>query len=847
MSPHRPGEPAPEAPYTGPLGATRREGAFVAAPEGGARRVELARQVNALTDPLLARQALEGTLHRAGDHDLAVPFVYHDPTARRFALVVPAARAHDELTLRAELLTRLAAEHADALPAYVREARAVVGPAGLRRYLEEAGRPAAADPRFEAQQRALEAREEKLHKLSQEVTRREDELASAQSELDERMQELDRRAAELAAREESVASDELAMRANMAALGSRETRLHAREEELDRRGGAPPAPAASAVEVDPEALTRRPPTIDDDDGSRHSREIALEERMEVDLDDLAPAPAAASTAARAVTGESPVAPAAPPEPEPTAINPEERARWAARGDRPYVAVVEGEVRVWFQGTPEVAAQLAGATVVPVLQIDPDGALPHALLTLRGESGAPVYTRVALDVTRPEDRAVLESLARDFRVRAEVVSALGRALGATALGAPCEQNAARALEVLTQRPAGDPDAAAAAVDRLRAHGLALSDGPAPVPLGDEHALTSAAGVAAALAAVEPLLDRARLDRYVLAHGASVSQVDSFTKRLGLAALRCGVVPSDAFIRRALELGVAADERALAARALTAYARTCEGGVASIGRSPSDASRAWRPLLAWAARLGLTPPESVRLAIAAVYDPDDPESVHPPESRTAPAAGAYAAMTDAELASWIDHPDARLPAARELARRDASKHEAVIGRALRMLPAARVAELAGELVRGGDALGDVWVELLSSKRRAVAAAATAGAGVLKLRRALTPLVQRAFAKDNRDWRLAAWAAGEFGVAAVRTLVRAESPEPERLAWVLGHAIRCGAAKEVERARAEAPPAFLEAATRALALQDEIRAWDEALRRGEGELESIVQPVVARAPAP
>ena len=44
-------------------------------------------------------------------------------------------------------------------------------------------------------------------------------------------------------------------------------------------------------------------------------------------------------------------------------------------------------------------------------------------------------------------------------------------------------------------------------------------------------------------------------------------------------------------------------------------TCEGGVASIGRSPADASRAWRPLLAWAARLGLTPPESVRLAIAA----------------------------------------------------------------------------------------------------------------------------------------------------------------------------------------------------------------------------------------
>jgi len=338
----------------------------------------------------------------------------------------------------------------------------------------------------------------------------------------------------------------------------------------------------------------------------------------------------------------------------------------------------------------------------------------------------------------------------------------------------------------------------------------------------------------------------LDRYVLAHGVSVSQIDSFTKRLGLAALRCGVVPSEAFIRRALALGVAADERALAARALTAYARTCEGGVTSIARTARDASRAWGPLLAWAARLGVTPSELVRVAIGSVYDPDDPESVHPPESRTAPAADAYHAMTDAELAAWIDHPDARLPAARELARRDASKHEAVIGRALRMLPAARVAELAAELVRGGDALGDVWVELLSSRRRSVAAVATVGAGVLKLRRALTPLVQRCLAKDNRDWRLAAWATGEFGVAAVRALVRAETPDPERLAWVLGHTIRCGAAKELERARAEAPPVFQDAATRALALQDEIRAWDESLRRGDGELEALVHPVLARAAA-
>jgi hypothetical protein len=807
------------------------------------------RQVNALTDPLIARQALEGSLHRVGELDLAVPFVYHDPTARRFALVVPLARAHEELTLRAELLTRMATEHVDWLPAYVREARTVVGPAGLRRYLEEAARGTVSDPRVEARQRALDAREEKLHKLAQEIARREDELAAAQGELDARTLELDRRAAELAAREESLASEELAMRANMAALNSRETRLHAREEALERR--------ARTEAIDGEALEGRSPVRAEEDRSHCSREIGFDERLEVADDDLAPVGVSERERVSS-TGPLRVA-VAPPSSEGSARYaaegpgdlragvPEERARGAVHADRPYIAVVEGEVRVWFQGTPDVAAQLAAATVVPVLQIDPDGVHPHALLTLRGESGAPVYTRLPLDVTRPEDRAVIESLARDFRVRAEVVNPSGRTLGATALSAPCEQNAARVLEELTRRSVGDPEVSTAALEALRTQGIVPPEGLGSIPLGDEHVLTTATGVSSALVAFEPLLDRSTLDRYVLANGVSISQVESFTKRLCLAALRCGVVPSKSFIQRALELGVATDERALAARALTAYARTCEGGVSAIGRTPAEASRAWRPLLAWAERLGLIPSEAVRLAIAAVYDPDDPESVHPPESRPAPSVDAYATMTDDELTRWIDHPEARFFAARELARRDASKHEAIIGRALRMLPAPRVAELAAELLRGGDALGDVWVELLASRRRAVAAVATVGAALLKLRRALSPLVQRVFARDNRDWHLAAWATGEFGGAAVRALARTETLEPERLAWALGHAIRCGAAREIERLQAEASPVFRGAITRALALQDEIHAWNDALRRGEGELGTIVQPLLARATPP
>lgn len=123
-----------EPPYTGALGSTRRETALIPTPEGTNRRVEILKSVNAVTDPALARQAVDGTLHRYGDVDLAVPFVYHDPASRRFLLVIPVARAHEELHLRAELLLKLAADTAELLPGYVREARSAVGAVGLQNF-----------------------------------------------------------------------------------------------------------------------------------------------------------------------------------------------------------------------------------------------------------------------------------------------------------------------------------------------------------------------------------------------------------------------------------------------------------------------------------------------------------------------------------------------------------------------------------------------------------------------------------------------------------------------------------------------------------------------------------------
>jgi hypothetical protein len=819
---------ATDPPYTGPLGATRRESAFVPVPGAGHRRVDLVRALNAVTDPALARQALDGTLHRVADHDLAVTYLYHDPSQRRFFLVIPAARAHEELTLRAELLTRLAGETQEVLPGYVREARAVVGPAGLKRALDEAPR-SATDPRtaeFTAREAVLTAREAAITARASELTAREGELTARVEEheaqiadLSLREQELDLRMSELLAREESITEAQALVRANTAALNAREQSLTARE------SSTAPTPVEAlddALELEPEEATGQHRTLAAPPFAEVSEE-ALEVEPEVEPEIEAEI-------------EAEIEPAAQVEDPPV-------SQWVKSDRRPLAAVLDGEVRIYCEGTAETAQRLTGA-VSPTLQLDPAGHLPLALLTVGGERG--VVTRVVLDLTRPEDRAVLESLGREFRVRVEVMSATGHALGGHPCGAPGESIAQRALEVLQKRDPGVESARAAEASRLLEDGVRWSEVDVSALSFDEDAVhATAESVEAALAAYEPLLSRLRADRFSLAAGIAPGVIEAAGRRLVFAAMRCGVLLSPAFVQYAIAHGVVPDEKALAARALTTYARSLEGGASSIGRDAASASQAWGPLLAWAERLDVPVPDAAREAVAAIYDPDDPDATPIVDAREVPAAEAFASMDLKALGGWLTHPAAVTPAAAEVVRRDPTKHVVELRRAMKLLPAKDLAAMTPKLLEAGDALADLWVELLASKRPRVVTVACAAVGALKLRRALTPLVQRTMAPENESWRLSAWAAGELGGAAARAVTRLERPDAQRVAWLLAHAARNGAAKEVDRAKAGANAAFVEGAAKALTLQDEARRYDETLRRGEGEgdAERLVAAVFAK----
>jgi hypothetical protein len=641
-----------DPPYTGALGSTRREVVFVPTPEGGARRVEIVRGVNAATDPALVRQAVEGSLHRHGDHDLAVPFVFHDPAARRFALVVPAGLAHQEISLRADLLTRLSVDTSEPIPAYVREARTVLGAAGLRRWLDEPDERAARDD--------LATREERVRRRAEDITRRESDALAREDAL--------------TTREDSVAQDELAMRANMSALGAREAKLRAREESMAEPDGAV-AEAEASMMIDPE-LAVAPAASHATDESMELEPDELTGRLSVPRAEPAPEsaeiePEPDELAAEEVSPVDELVTAPPPEEPPLRLSP--------RSTTPWAAVVDGTVRLWCPGNAETAAVVSGDDVSARVQVDATGTQPLALLALlRGDAGA-TLARVVLDLRSPEDRGVLESLGRVFRVRVEVVSPGGRAIASHVLGAPCEPVAQRALEVLAARA---PDAAALTAESavLLREGVASAVDPRAAVPDDERDLSTAEGVTRALAAYAPLLDVDQVARTSLTTGVPVAQIEAAAKRLVLAALRVGAPLSRAYVERAIKVGVVPDEATLVTRGMQAYRRSVDAGIATIGRRRADASVAWGPLLDAARRLEVPVDATVRRGVGPRRRRVGSAARRPPPPRVDRRDGP-------RRAPRVDHPPRRALGRRALARgrRRARSHP---GAAPRVSPPARL---------------------------------------------------------------------------------------------------------------------------------------------------------------
>lgn len=100
--------------------------------------VEVFRVVNVGEFPELREAALGGTLHRLDDGEVVdVPFIYHDPDAQDFVLVIPHGARGRELSERAKLLDSLMREHDEEVPEYVRHFAIVYGPRGLASHVHD--------------------------------------------------------------------------------------------------------------------------------------------------------------------------------------------------------------------------------------------------------------------------------------------------------------------------------------------------------------------------------------------------------------------------------------------------------------------------------------------------------------------------------------------------------------------------------------------------------------------------------------------------------------------------------------------------------------------------------------
>ncbi len=101
--------------------------------------VEVFRVVNVGQHPDLRAPALSGALHRLDDGEMVeVPFVYHDPGALQFILVIPEGAEGRELTERVKLLEALIDEPSETVPSYVRHFTTVYGYDGLAERVDEA-------------------------------------------------------------------------------------------------------------------------------------------------------------------------------------------------------------------------------------------------------------------------------------------------------------------------------------------------------------------------------------------------------------------------------------------------------------------------------------------------------------------------------------------------------------------------------------------------------------------------------------------------------------------------------------------------------------------------------------
>lgn len=874
------GNDASEAPYQGKVGASRLEHVHVPLPDGRIRSVSVYRAVNVGTDPQLGAAAAAGSLHRFdGGEELAIPYVYHDPAARKLCVVVPEALRHLELRERAKLLAAIAEDESVPVPPYAREATSVIGAAGLASYL------ARAEVDWKARETAFAARESELGTRDAAAQKREETLAAREARVRERAEDVTGREDELRLRaeENEAMSRDLAMReqeleSRLAALSDRERALADREHALADRERAltaasarkpesappPPTPPKSvppartepkaaapiAPKLEPRGLREEPPRpivvipeeveddveddveeLDDDIepiGTQpgRSRSTTLTSTTEADLVD--PDEVAEEVdeglVREDITGVHRTEDEVQATQIATATNLVPRA--SAR-PMPDPLARGAQVAVRIEEPIELSARLVGEDIGELdmrVRLVTDVGAPVIVLTLT--DGRPEHERrLALDPRSADDRRVLEILRRRFEARVHLFGPSGAFLRSTAVRADRETNVARMMD----RAARLRSEATASADAAKERSLGQpSPGPVSHPFvsGDEGEDGSAAAAARALADVSEWMAPEKLDQALLELSISEAVIDAVVARVIERAVRHGLALPSALADRAVSAGIAPEQASLAAKQIDAFratvSRADKGGL-------DDAAIAtnWERLLAAAADHevaidGETHDLAYRTIRAVRGDTTGAQAIGLADPSKLAEMGAP------ELAVMLDHPRLRRAAAVALAGRGDPQYAEALCKAVRKMPRAEVVRVVPRITKLGEEAGDAMIDGLGARKTFVRQAFALALGSLKLRRAVVPLLHLLTSEESDVWREVARVLGSFGNAAFRTLQRQLSEVKageERYVRTLAHLANNGCEKaivELTKDSSDATAARL--AVQALAMREEVRIEDE-----------------------
>ncbi len=818
-------------PYLGAAGQTRTEPVLIPVPSGDIRSIAIHVAVNVTSDPELRSPALAGGLHRfEGGEELAVPFVFHDAAAFKFALVVPKALRHRALTERAALLTRIAEDAAHPVPAYVAPARLVVGFEELKRYLDEKSDPNLTSEALAGRERDLVEREARIKARAQTLLSQEDDARALSERLEAERAALFERERLIETRELSMRERERNMETRVASSPGMIPSLSAtlplpqvsppsaevvHDEELSMLDSVDHVPLASVVaDTELEELPDDLEELPDEEAAAALEEPSDDvdaEFEDADAEDFEDVPADAIEEARddepreeptQVVSVDMILPSTDRVRRPNAGAPVPPPAHFLRDSHMEMAASLIDGHVWlFARTGEDREDVFTDGVELLVQYLAVSSHPVALLALvdRSTEGRPYVRRAALDPKTALDLRVLNSLKRHFTVRVGLFGASGQFLREfTIEDVPRKENLNLIIERAKRQAPTGIDAATAMERALAAPPPVRINKHPFAPIGDD------ATIADVMTRVE------ELDRWVPA------KLD-----LALFALSIPKTEVDAVITSTLSLakdhGIAIGE-ALLPRILPENAESSDEVITSLFEAFRDADhepltakqikRNWSSLLKLATQHEVVLPTKLHLlAWNAVNEEAKDEIDHD-------------ALSAEEQLTLLTHPSKKKAIALALIKGATPEGISAALRAARTLEEEALLEVIAGVIEVGEPAGDALIDMLSARKAYVRHTAVLALGELTLRRAITPLVQLLQSETTDLWEDVARNLARFGSGALRPIARAlKSPNTDesRFAYTLAHLMIAGFVEPIEKMQRDGNTHVARVATSAFSQQE------------------------------